>query len=128
MQGCMPIGKVKLKASPPTTIRIIKASPPTTIRITIAKQTRGTGIIPAFIVEPRLGLHRLCPPMPPSQRAAYRHRRIKWQCLAPPSKWPKSLCPPMSQRGFHITPLELVLFGPNDVKERSPLVEGGMGG
>ena len=51
----MPIGKVKLKASPPTTIRII-----------IAKQTRGTGIIPAFIVEPRLGLHRLCPPMPPA--------------------------------------------------------------
>jgi len=30
--------------------------------------------------------------------------------------------------GFHITPLELVLFGPNDVKERSPLVEGGVGG
>ena len=25
-----------------------------------------------------------------------RHRRIKWQCLAPPSKWPQSLCPPMS--------------------------------
>ena len=66
----------------------------TTIRITIAKQTRGTGIIPAFIVEPRLGLHRLCPP------TAYRHRRIKWQCLAPPSKWPKSLCPPISQGGF----------------------------
>ena len=28
-----------------------------------------------------------------------RHRRIKRQCLAPPSKWPKSLCPPMSRRG-----------------------------
>src|SRR5271157_2584215 len=118
MRDRMPIGKVKLKVK-------LKASPPTTIRITIAKQTHGTGIIPAFIVEPRCRSGCL---IPPSQRAAYRHRRIKWQCLAPPSKWPKSLCPPMSQRGFHITPLELVLFGPNDVKERSPLVEGGMGG
>jgi hypothetical protein len=36
--------------------------------------------------------------------------------------------PSYESKGFAITALELVLFGPNDVKERSPLVEGGMGG
>ena len=41
MQDRIPAGKFKLKASPPTTIRI-----------TIAKETRGTGIIPAFIPFP----------------------------------------------------------------------------
>jgi hypothetical protein len=36
--------------------------------------------------------------------------------------------PSWGSNGFAITALEVVLFGPNDVKERAPLVEGSMGG
>jgi hypothetical protein len=36
--------------------------------------------------------------------------------------------PSYESKGFHITSLEVVLFGPNDVKERHPLVAGGLGG
>ena len=36
--------------------------------------------------------------------------------------------PAYESKGFHITPLEVVLFGPNDVKERHPLAAGGIGG
>ena len=36
--------------------------------------------------------------------------------------------PSYESRGFHITPLELVIFGPNDVKERPHLVGGSVGG
>ena len=36
--------------------------------------------------------------------------------------------PSYESKGFHITPLEVVLFGPNDVKERHPLAAGGLGG
>ena len=36
--------------------------------------------------------------------------------------------PSYESEGFQITALEVVLFGPNDVKERAPLVEGGVGG
>ena len=48
--------------------------------------------------------------------------------LGAPIQMAKKPLPSYESTGFHITPLELVLFGPNDVKERSPLVEGGMGG
>ena len=36
--------------------------------------------------------------------------------------------PSYESEGFQITALEVVLFGPNDVKERAPLVEGSIGG
>ena len=48
--------------------------------------------------------------------------------LGAPIQMAQKPLPSYESTGFHITPLELVLFGPNDVKERSPLVEGGMGG
>ena len=48
--------------------------------------------------------------------------------LGAPIQMAQKPLPSYELTGFHITPLELVLFGPNDVKERSPLVEGGMGG
>ena len=38
-------------------------------------------------------------------------RRIKRQCLAAPSKWPKSLCPPMSQRGSRLRRSKLCYSG-----------------
>jgi hypothetical protein len=36
--------------------------------------------------------------------------------------------PTYESNGFHITPLEVVLFVPNEVKERHPPAGGGMGG
>ena len=36
--------------------------------------------------------------------------------------------PSYESEGFQITALEVVLFRPNDVKERAPLVKGSMGG
>ena len=36
--------------------------------------------------------------------------------------------PSYESNGFQITALEVVLFGPNDVKECAPLIEGRMGG
>ena len=48
--------------------------------------------------------------------------------LGAPIQMAQKPLPSYESTGFHITPLELVLFGPNDVKERSPLVGGGMGG
>jgi hypothetical protein len=48
--------------------------------------------------------------------------------LGAPIQMAQKPLPSYESTGFHITPLELVLFGPNDVKERSPLIVGGMGG
>ena len=48
--------------------------------------------------------------------------------LGAPIQMAQKPFPSYESKGFHITPLEVVLFGPNDVKERAPLVEGSMGG
>jgi hypothetical protein len=48
--------------------------------------------------------------------------------LGAPIQMAQKPLPSYESRGFHITPLELVLFGPNDVKERHPLAAGGLGG
>ncbi len=48
--------------------------------------------------------------------------------LGAPIQMAQKPLPSYELKGFHITPLELVLFGPNDVKERHPLAAGGLGG
>ena len=48
--------------------------------------------------------------------------------LGAPIQMAQKPLPSYELRGFHITPLEVVLFGPNDVKERHPLAAGGIGG
>ena len=48
--------------------------------------------------------------------------------LGAPIQMAQKPLPSYESTGFHITPLELVLFGPNDVKERHPLAAGGIGG
>ena len=48
--------------------------------------------------------------------------------LGAPIQMAQKPLPSYESRGFHITPLEVVLFGPNDVKERHPLAAGGIGG
>ena len=48
--------------------------------------------------------------------------------LGAPIQMAQKPLPSYESTGFHITPLELVLFGPNDVKERHPLAAGGLGG
>ena len=48
--------------------------------------------------------------------------------LGAPIQMAQKPLPSYELRGFHITPLEVVLFGPSDVKERPLLVEGGVGG
>ena len=48
--------------------------------------------------------------------------------LGAPIQMAQKPLPSYESEGFQITALEVVLFGPNDVKERAPLVEGGMGG
>ena len=40
--------------------------------------------------------------------------------LGAPIQMAQKPLPSYELKGFHITPLELVLFGPNDVKERPP--------
>ena len=48
--------------------------------------------------------------------------------LGAPIQMAQKPLPSYESKGFQITALEVVLFGPNDVKERAPLVEGSMGG
>jgi len=48
--------------------------------------------------------------------------------LGAPIQMAQKPLPSYEAKGFQITALEVVLFGPNDVKERAPLVEGSMGG
>ena len=48
--------------------------------------------------------------------------------LGAPIQMAQKPLPSYESKGFHITPLELVLFVPSDVKERPPLAGGGMGG
>jgi len=48
--------------------------------------------------------------------------------LGAPIQMAQKPLPSYESKGFHITPLEVVLFGPNDVKERHPLAAGGIGG
>ena len=136
----MPTGKVKLKASPPTTIRI-----------KIAKQARGTWIIPAFIVEQTLPSYESnwlnWFPITPLQALAVSPNGMQERLSDPtlaggdiqpsphqaavlgaPIQMAQKPLPSYESKGFQITALEVVLFGLNDVKERAPLVEGSMGG
>ena len=48
--------------------------------------------------------------------------------LGAPIQMAQNPLPSYESKGFQITALEVVLFGPNDVKERAPLVEGSVGG
>ena len=48
--------------------------------------------------------------------------------LGAPIQMAQKPLPSYELKGFQITALEVVLFGPNDVKERAPLVEGSVGG
>ena len=48
--------------------------------------------------------------------------------LGGPIQMAQKPLPSYESKGFQITALEVVLFGPNDVKERAPLVEGSTGG
>ena len=48
--------------------------------------------------------------------------------LGGPMQMAQKPLPSYESKGFQITPLELVVFGPNDIKERAPLVEGSTGG
>ena len=48
--------------------------------------------------------------------------------LGTPIQMAQKPLPSYESKGFAITALELVLFGPNDVKERHSLAAGGMGG
>ena len=48
--------------------------------------------------------------------------------LGGPTQMARRPLPSYEAKGFQITPLEVVVFGPNDVKEHTLLVEGGVGG
>src|SRR5271157_1595601 len=48
--------------------------------------------------------------------------------LGAPIQMAQKPLPSYESKGFQITALEVVLFGPNDVKERAPLVGGSVGG
>src|SRR5271166_6139789 len=48
--------------------------------------------------------------------------------LGAPIQMAQKPLPSYESKGFQITALEVVLFGPNDVKERAPLVRGSVGG